>query len=225
MTRICFAQAVEGKTTQFLQTASLFLFQGPATLKEAGEVLRIACQPDRLRCRKGARTRALAMLAFSRFKSVVTPMSEYRTSCTRCCVCVSWGGAGCTGDAGVGASMGETGSSLSFGPAVLLKSGLKLSLLAIGGMDGGAAILGVVDLDVEVAVIRGHDQRGCRIRLLVGHTCITGASFFQRHVIRASITFSHSLRVRNTQLHLPLDFCRPTAGFYDYRDCKVFYCL
>lgn len=89
------------------------------------------------------------MLAFSRFSNVVTPMSECRTSCTRCCVCASCGGARCSGDAGTGAgvSMGETGAASSLGPEVLLKSGLKLSLLTMGGKDGGAAIVGVVVVD------------------------------------------------------------------------------
>lgn len=52
--------------------------------------------------------------------------------------------------------MGETGAASSFGGAALLKSGLKLSLLAMGGMDGGAAIAGVVDVDDEAAVTGGH---------------------------------------------------------------------
>jgi hypothetical protein len=52
--------------------------------------------------------------------------------------------------------MGETGAASSFGPEPLLKSGLKLSLLAIGGMDGGAAIVGVVVCRAEVAVIGGQ---------------------------------------------------------------------
>ena len=97
------------------------------------------------------------MLAFSRFSSVVTPMSECRTSCTRCCVCVSWGGARCSGDASAAvSSMGETGAASSLGPARVLKSGLKLSLLAIGGMEGGTAIVGVVGVDDEAAVSGGH---------------------------------------------------------------------
>lgn len=37
-----------------------------------------------------------------------------------------------------------------------MKSGLKLSLLAIGGMDGGAAIAVVVDVDDKAAVSGGH---------------------------------------------------------------------
>ena len=44
-------------------------------------------------------------------------------------------------------SMGETGAASSLGPEVLLKSGLKLSLLTMGGKDGGAAIVGVVVVD------------------------------------------------------------------------------
>lgn len=127
----------------------MLFFQGPATLEEAGEVLRAVGQPSPIRCGEGALTRALAMLAFSRLNSVVTPTSECRTSCTRCCVCESWGSARCSGDAGAAmSSMGETGAASSFGPAAVgaLKSGLKLSLLAMGGMEGGAAIVGVVDV-------------------------------------------------------------------------------
>ena len=61
--------------------------------------------------------------------------------------------------------MGETGAASSLGPEVLLKSGLKLSLLTMGGKDGGAAIVGVVVVDDEAAVIGGHDQPvGCRTR-------------------------------------------------------------
>ena len=56
-------------------------------------------------------------------------------------------------------SVGELGATSSFGAAALLKSGLKLSLLAMGGMDGGAAIAGVVDVvdvDDEAAGGGGH---------------------------------------------------------------------
>lgn len=52
-------------------------------------------------------------------------------------------------------SIGETGAASSLGVEDVLKSGLKLSLLAIGGMDGGAAIIavvGVVDVDDDAAV-------------------------------------------------------------------------
>lgn len=147
--RVCFAQTVEGQPTQLLQAAGMLFLQGPAALEEAGEVLRAAGQQHGVRRGDGRPTRALAMLAFSRLSSVVTPMSECRTSCTRCCVCESWAGARSSGDEGKGvavSSIGETGAASSFGPVDALKSGLKLSLLAMGGMEGGAAMVGVVDV-------------------------------------------------------------------------------
>jgi hypothetical protein len=49
--------------------------------------------------------------------------------------------------------MGEMGVTSSIGAAELLKSGLKLSLLAMGGMEGGAAIAGVVDVGGKAAVV------------------------------------------------------------------------
>lgn len=100
-------------------------------------------------------TLALAMLAFRRFKRVLTPMSECNTSCTFCCICGSgascfggsWAGAG-AGGAGAWLSMGDTGAPsvklLPFAapePDTLLKSGLKLSVLSMGGNVGGAAIV------------------------------------------------------------------------------------
>jgi hypothetical protein len=147
MARVCFAQTIESQPTQLLQAAGMLFFQGPAALKEAGEVLRAVGQQHGLRCGDGRPTRALAMLAFSRLSNVVTPMSECRTSCTRCCVCESWAGARSSGDEGAAvSSIGETGAASSFGPVDPLKSGLKLSLLAMGGMEGGAAMVGVVDV-------------------------------------------------------------------------------
>lgn len=80
VTGISFAQAVQGQARELLQTASVFLLERPAALEKAGEVLRVAGQPDCPRCGEGARTRALAMLALSRLNSVVTPISECRTS-------------------------------------------------------------------------------------------------------------------------------------------------
>jgi hypothetical protein len=49
-------------------------------------------------------------------------------------------------------SIGETGAASSFGPVDAAKSGLKLSLLAMGGMEGGAAIVGVVDVCMYLTV-------------------------------------------------------------------------
>lgn len=53
-------------------------------------------------------------------------------------------------------SMGEIGATSSSATAEALNSGLKLSLPTIGGMEGGAAIVDVVDLDDEAAVSGGH---------------------------------------------------------------------
>lgn len=86
---ISFAQAIQGQARELLQAAGVLLLERPAALEETGEVLRVAGQPECANCAEGARTRALAMLALSRFNSVVTPISECKTSCTRCCVCVS----------------------------------------------------------------------------------------------------------------------------------------
>jgi hypothetical protein len=87
------------------------------------------------------RTLALAILALRRLSSVDTPTSEWRTSWTRCCVSVSCDAVRCSGDAGATASMGDDSAGpSSVGAEMVLRSGLKLSALSMGGMAGGAAI-------------------------------------------------------------------------------------
>jgi hypothetical protein len=106
---------------------------------------------------RGRRTRALAMLAFRRLSSVLTPISECRTSCT-CCwergSCASfkrvWSSE-CGASAGADASTGDVGAAASllgwpWWPLGLawkseLKSGLKLSVLSMGGSVGGTAAM------------------------------------------------------------------------------------
>jgi hypothetical protein len=110
----------------------LFL-EGAATLEEAGEVLwALVSWAHTMRGR--APTLALAMLALRRLSSVDTPTSECRTSCTRCCVCASWPSVRCSGDAGATASIGDDSAPSSAGADTVLKSTLKLSLVA-GGIE------------------------------------------------------------------------------------------
>lgn len=90
------------------------------------------------------------MLALRRFSSVLTPISECSTSWTFCCSCAS--GASCLGSCawatGAGAVV-STGDAGAFSALLLascrvddaLKSGLKLSVLSMGGSEGRAAMV------------------------------------------------------------------------------------
>ena len=106
--------------------------------------------------RAGPPTLALAMLALRRFSSVATPTSECSTSCTRCCDWPSWGAAvRCSGDVGAASSMGEARAPSFVGVDAPLKSGLKLSVLSMGGIVVRAAIAGadvMVDPQVPSAI-------------------------------------------------------------------------
>jgi hypothetical protein len=85
MARLGLAQAVNGEATQLLEAARVLLLERAATLEEAGKVLGRALA-GALDSGGEAPTRALAMLALRRLRSVETPTSECSTSCTRCCV-------------------------------------------------------------------------------------------------------------------------------------------
>jgi hypothetical protein len=136
--RVGLAQAVDGEAAQLLEAGRVLLLERAAALEEAGKVLRRALA-GALGGGEAVPTRALAMLALRRLRSVETPTSECSTSCTRCCVCA--------GDVGAAASMGEGRP-----PSSALKSGLKLSALSMGGMAGGAAIAGAVVVVVVVVM-------------------------------------------------------------------------
>lgn len=74
----------------------------------------------------------------------MTPMSECRTSRTRCCVCRSCGATRWSGDDGAGPSPGNFDVPSSVGAEALLISGPRLSVLSTGRMVGGAAMAGNV---------------------------------------------------------------------------------
>ena len=175
MARLRLAQAVDGEAAQLLEAAGVLLLKGAATLEEAGKVLGWPLAGRRFHGGGEAPTRALAMLALRRLSSVETPTSECSTSCTRCCVCASCADVVvvvgcCSGEDGAGAaaSMGEGRPPPSWAgagagaDAVLSKLGLKLSVLSMGGMAGGAAIVGV-DVLVVFAPACPH-SRQCRTR-------------------------------------------------------------
>lgn len=158
MAGLSFADVFEREAAELLETVGVFLLHGTAALEEAGEVLGVlATEPGSAMERR--RTRALAMLAFKRLSSVLTPISECRTSCT-CCwergSCASFGRAwssDCGASAGADASTGDVGAAASllgwpWWPLALalawkseLKSGLKLSVLSTGGSVGGTAAM------------------------------------------------------------------------------------
>jgi hypothetical protein len=131
--RLGLVDVVDGEVAEFLEAAGVLFLEGAAALEEAGEVLRGVSWARAVRGR--APTRALAMLALRRLSSVDTPTSECRTSCTRCCVCASWPSVRCSGDAGAKASIGDDSAASSAAAGAVLKSGLKLSPVATGGIE------------------------------------------------------------------------------------------
>jgi hypothetical protein len=148
------AHAVERQAAQLLEAGSLLFLDGAPALEEVGEVL--PCLSARVPAMSRGRppTLALAMLALRRFSSVATPTSECSTSCTRCCEWPSWSAVRCSGDVGAASSMGEARAPSFVGVDALWKSGLKLSVLSMGGIVGGAAIAGT---DVMVRYRRGRE--------------------------------------------------------------------
>lgn len=103
--------------------------------------------------------------------------------------------------------MGETGAASSLRAAEVSKSGLKLSLLAIGGMDGGAAIvvvllvlmwmttqLSAVDLASRLAVILGAFRRPH-----LHHWCVLLSTSCHQLISRSiAVENSHSSRLEES---------------------------
>jgi hypothetical protein len=146
------------------------------------------------------------MLALRRFSRVETPTSECRISCTRCCVCASWGALRCSGDAGVASSTGEASTPSCVGDDALFKSELKLSVPSIGGIAGGAAIAGA---DV----------------VMVGNGYVV-VSRSERPMPRGSVEVEMPARTSPMQRHPSRRQVLPTISTRQIKHCSTLYfCL